>query len=60
MSASQHVNIKDFSIISPNGDKVEITAGVVAFFYYEDIFSPAITAKVTFLDTELYELFGLL
>ena len=43
MAASETTLIEKFEIISTEGQAVEISGGISAFFYYEDIFSPCVT-----------------
>lgn len=53
MSASESSNLKLFTIFAADtsGKQVDISPGVAGFYYYEDIFSPTVTASVTFMDT---------
>lgn len=51
MAASETTLIEKFEIISTEGKAVEISGGISAFFYYEDIFSPCVTAKAVLMDT---------
>jgi hypothetical protein len=53
MSASEKSNLKTFTLFAADtsGRQVNIIEGVSGFYYYEDIFSPTVTASVTFLDT---------
>jgi len=48
MSADHAAKYEEFIIESNDGSRgVDIRAGVLSFEYYEDIFSPTVTAKVT-------------
>ena len=52
MSASNASNFKRLVLESTNKDKtVDISAGTVSIDYYEDIFSPTVTAKVAVINT---------
>lgn len=53
MSASETTNLRIFTVFAADttGKQVDISPGVAGFYYYEDIFSPTVTASVTFMDT---------
>ena len=52
MSASNVSNFKQILINSNDRKRtVDLTGGTVAVNYYEDIFSPTITAKITVVNT---------
>ena len=46
MSAVDPSLYEEILIESPSGRSVDVTQGVVMIDYYEDLFSPAITAKL--------------
>jgi len=52
MSATESSIYEKFDIISADRSRtVDISAAIANFTYYEDIFSPTVTAKVTVMDT---------
>lgn len=52
MSARDASEYQEFIIESNDGStSVDIRLGVIGFQYYEDLFSPTITAKITVVDT---------
>lgn len=52
MSATESSVYEKFDIISSDRERtVDISAAIANFVYYEDIFSPTVTAKVTVMDT---------
>lgn len=52
MSASNASNFKRLILESNNQNKtVDISAGTISIDYYEDIFSPTVTAKVAVINT---------
>ena len=46
MAALDKSIYEDIVITSPNGNSVDIAPGTVMVDYYEDLFSPVITAKI--------------
>lgn len=52
MSASEYSKYLQFDITSADGEKtVDISPGVSEFRFYEDIFSPVMTAKIVVMDS---------
>ena len=52
MSAIESSNYQEIIIESNNGEKtVDLRVGVIEFSYYEDLFSPTITAKMIVVNT---------
>lgn len=52
MSAIESSNYQEIIIESNNGEKtVDLRVGVIEFSYYEDLFSPTITAKMVVVNT---------